>query len=187
MPKEKTFNLNEISTLKQTVSVDAYEIAEIMNNKFEGGGKGIYTQDDFEEQFALAIREYFGIDNVWEISDDNGMANINGKDIDLQDFENDVRGILSYYGWATIFEGDYEGGITNYEEFFEDSYANEIIKIINDEPWFKKRYPDVRDFVFELVEGHNVDDTMSLGEFKDLLNSDFAKEFLGESLQESKE
>ena len=97
--------------LKQAVSDDAYEIATIMNNNFINCGRKIYYRDDFEEQFALAIREHFGIDNVWEISDDNGIANIDGKDIDLQEFENDVRGILSYYGWATIFEGDCEGGI----------------------------------------------------------------------------
>lgn len=183
---KETKTLKESKALKEAVSEDAYETAEIMNDNLEKSGKRIYTLDEFEEQFALAIREYFGIDNVWEISDDNGIANINGKNVDLQEFETEVRGVLNSYGWATIYEGEYEGGITNYEEFDEDSYANEIIKIIKDEPWFKERYPDVRDFIFELVVGHNVDDTMTLGEFNDLLNSDFAKEFLGESLKESK-
>ena len=184
---KETKVLKESKALKEAVSEDAYEIAEIMNSKFENVGKRIYSRNEFDEMFDEALKEYFGEEKAAEILSDGFVFN-NNEEYELTEFEDgDVRGILNTYGWATIYEGDYEGGITNYEEFGEDSYANEIIKIINDEPWFKERYPDVRDFIVELVEGHNVDDTMTLGEFNDLLNSDFAKEFLGESLKEEKQ
>ena len=76
--------------------------------------------DDFDEAFALAIRQVFGIDNVW----DNVETVLPNGD-DVRDFEIDVRGILSYEGWETSFEGDDEGSLTQVN--VEQPSENKII------------------------------------------------------------
>ena len=104
--------------LKEEVSNEAYKVAAKLSNVFNsistvyknrGIESDLITRDEFDEQFAIAIREVFGVDNVWEYVDENDYKLPNG--VDLQDFETDVRGILIAYGWSTIFEGDEEGGL----------------------------------------------------------------------------
>lgn len=104
--------------LKEKVSDEAYQVADIINDRFDG--EGYISMDDFDEAFALAIRQVFGIDNVW----DNVETVLPNGD-DVRDFEIDVRGILSYEGWETSFEGDDEGSLTQVN--VEQPSENKII------------------------------------------------------------
>lgn len=91
-------------TLKEEVSDEAYQVAEIIDNTWSG--EDFISFDDFEETFALAIRQVFGIDNVWDNVDEPLP---NGDDV--MQFENEVRGILAFSGWETQYESDDEGGL----------------------------------------------------------------------------
>lgn len=91
-------------TLKEEVSDEAYQVAEIIDNTWSG--EDFISFDDFEETFALAIRQVFGIDNVWDNVDEPLP---NGDDV--MQFENEVRGILAFNGWETQYESDDEGGL----------------------------------------------------------------------------
>ena len=104
-------NKSKKRAIKEQVSDEAYDVAEIMSAEFEKMGDTIYM-DDFDEQFALAIRKVFGIDNIWEVRDEPLP---NGDD--PGDFEVDVRGILAFDGWETQFEGDLEGGLVKVKDF----------------------------------------------------------------------
>lgn len=88
--------------LNEEVQDEAYEIAEWVYEKIKD--KDTVTKDDFEEQVALACRELYGIDNVYENVDEQGKVEINGKTFDVDELlEGDIRGILGYKGWATNF------------------------------------------------------------------------------------
>ena len=93
--------------LKEEVQDEAYEIAEYVYDVFQDRANDEpYTmyRDEFEEQFALACRELYDIDNVWEIVDEQGKVEINGKTFDLDELLNgDIRGILGYKGITTDF------------------------------------------------------------------------------------
>lgn len=56
--------LKESKLLNEQVSDEAYEIADEMADTFNFEGKGIYTRDEVDEQFTLAIRQLFGIDDI---------------------------------------------------------------------------------------------------------------------------
>ena len=91
--KDKDRNLNE------EISHEAYMVAEAIAKQFEG--QDLILWDDFSEAMEHYARE---IDPEL-ISDEK-----------LYDFEQDVRSIMSqYYGWATIYEGENEGGLTTKE------------------------------------------------------------------------
>ncbi len=125
-PKE----LKENRTLTEEVSSEAYEVANKMKIAFDKMDK--VTWDDFDEQFALAIRDTFGIDNIWEQEDEFKLDTDTGK-IDINDFENDIRGILSYNDYATEYEGENEGGlkrITENKSLKEDYSDSDIRRAI---------------------------------------------------------
>ena len=105
--------------LKEEVQDEAYEIADYIYDHIKD--RDTITRDEYEEQFALACRELYGIDNVWEIEQD-GNIEINGKTFDANDLiEGDVRGILSYKGYSTVYEGENEGGLTRLEENLKEN------------------------------------------------------------------
>ena len=80
---------------------DAKFVAEKIVNKINPDADIIF-RDDFDEMFALAVRERLNVDNVWDITTlPNGDT--------VSDFETTVRGILSYLGWETETEGEDEG------------------------------------------------------------------------------
>lgn len=118
-------------SLNEEVSDLAYNIADVMATNLTKLDSHIISRDEVEEQFALAIREVSKIDNIWEIIDTNGVANIDGKDYDVDELETDVRGILGYKGWATIFEGEYEGGLTDSDENSNESLKEGKVKIVS--------------------------------------------------------
>lgn len=107
--------------LKEQVSDEAYEVAKRINDYF--GDSEFITRDEFDEQFAIAIREVFNLPNDEE--HDVWMLDVLPNGNDPQDFEFDVRGILGFNGWATVYEGDDEGGLENTDA--EKPKANEII------------------------------------------------------------
>lgn len=112
--------------LKEEVSNDAYLVAEKMKRAFEKMDK--ITYDDFDEQFALAMRSVLGIDNVWDLSFDDTIKTDTGNTT-ISGFENDVRGILSYSGYTTELEGDNEGGLKR-ESLKEDYSETDIRRAI---------------------------------------------------------
>ena len=125
-PKE----LKENRTLTEEVSSEAYEVANKMKIAFDKMDK--VTWDDFDEQFALAIRDTFGIDNIWEQKDEFKLDTDTGK-IDINDFENDIRGILGMNGYETELEGENEGGlkrITENKSLKEDYSDSDIRRAI---------------------------------------------------------
>lgn len=99
--KQKKF---EHKKLQEEVSNEAYEIAEAIANEFKG--KETVTWDEFNTSLEKYMKELNLPDNYFNE--------------DLSDFESDVRGILSQnYGFATIFEGENEGGLTTKFESIE--------------------------------------------------------------------
>lgn len=112
--------------LKEEVSNDAQLVAEKMIRAFDKMNK--ITMDDFDEQFALAIRSILGIDNVWDMSYDDTIKTDTGNTT-ISDFESDVRGILSYNGYTTELEGDNEGGLKR-ESLKEDYSETDIRRAI---------------------------------------------------------
>ena len=115
-------NLKEsIRVLKEQVSDEAYKVAERINDYFSEDD--FISRDDFDEQFAIAIREVFNLPNDEE--HDVWMLDVLPNGNDPQDFEADVRGILAYDGWNTIFEGDDEGGLEQLNA--EKPRVNELI------------------------------------------------------------
>ena len=95
------------------IEQEAYSIASEINKYFDTNEQYLYTCDEFEEQIALAVRKLYGIDNIWEIADENGNIEINGKTFDGNELLMDIRGILSYDGYETILEGERGGDIAN--------------------------------------------------------------------------
>lgn len=108
--------------INEEVQEEAYKIADHILNAIKG--RDTITKDEFEEQIALACRELYGIDNVWETMDhEKGLATINGKQFDMNDLDADIRGILSYNGWATDFK---DGDLTTKEvenESLKETYT----------------------------------------------------------------
>lgn len=79
-------------SLKEEVSDIAYAIA-----------------DEIDERFANA--KFISWDEFNEAFEDACPVTIDWTDDYFNDLETDVRGILSYKGWETIFEGEDEGGL----------------------------------------------------------------------------
>jgi len=114
--------------LKEEVQDEAYEIADYVYDVFQDRANGEpYTmyRDEFEEQVAMACRELYGIDNVYEIVDEQGKVEINGKTFDIDELlEGDIRGILGYKGIAT----DFSNGDLTTKEIEENLKDNKSLK-----------------------------------------------------------
>lgn len=101
-----------------------------MDKAFEQMGTTI-TMSDFDEQFALACKEIYGIDDIWNPVHGDGR---DLSDEDLQSLETDIRGILSYKGWETIFEGENEGGLQKLTEALNEDLGTlekEFVNFLN--------------------------------------------------------
>ena len=95
-------SLKESKQLKEEVSNEAYEIADEINNRFEGSN--YVSWEDFNDAFTKACKNILGIDFT-ELDPDGSF--------DLIELESDVRGILALKGWETEWEGENEGGLKN--------------------------------------------------------------------------
>ena len=98
--------------LKEQISEEAYEVADHIAMSFEG--RDLVEWDELQ-------------DAIFKIAEDLGY-NLNEEE--YMDFETDVRGCLGQLGWATIYEGEHEGGITTREDMFEgvEVMVNEPMK-----------------------------------------------------------
>lgn len=106
--------------LKEQISDSAYEVAEIIEKEF--GDKEKVSMDEFDRAFGKATKKILGDKEPGE------------------DFETDVRSILSMSGLETEFEGDNEGGLSRLgESRKKDKKIDESVKIISTlddyEPW----------------------------------------------------
>lgn len=108
--------------IKEQISEDAYEVAEILEKEF--GDKEKVSMDEFDRAFGKATKKILG-----------------DKEPD-EDFETDVRSILSMSGFETEFEGDNEGGLSRLGESCKKGKKKKIdesVKIISTlddyEPW----------------------------------------------------
>ena len=108
--------------LKEQISDSAYEVAEILEKEF--GNKEKVSMDEFDRAFGRATKKVLG-----------------DKEPD-EDFETDVRSILSMSGFETEFEGDNEGGLSRLGESCKkrakrkiDESAKIISTIDEYKPW----------------------------------------------------
>lgn len=112
--------------LKEQISDSAYEVAEILEKEF--GNKEKVSMDEFDRAFGRATNKVLG-----------------DKEPD-EDFETDVRSILSMSGFETEFEGDNEGGLSRLGESRKKNKKkiDESVKIISTlddyEPWSGAKY-----------------------------------------------
>ena len=88
--KNVFIDLDRARRLTEEVSDDAYEVADLINDEFTGAYKISWNE------FSEALNKYIKELNL-PIDDSNDW-----------DFENDVRGCLSYLGWETKYESDDE-------------------------------------------------------------------------------
>lgn len=92
--------------LKEEVSDEAYKVADMIANRFEGLN-GV-SWNKFSQALDDGILDVFG-EGVATALEGNDSELPNGEAVG--DFEQDVRGILGYKGWETIYEGPNEGGL----------------------------------------------------------------------------
>ena len=87
------------------ISNEAYKISEYVYNNIKGND--LVEREDFEN---LVIDACKIIDTNFILDDD--FLKLNNKEFSMSDFDTDIRGLLSYKGYATIWEGEHEGGLT---------------------------------------------------------------------------
>lgn len=105
-------SLKESKQLNEEVPSEAYEVAEYIDNLAKD--RNLISYKDFNGLFDDAVRNL-------------GVAREIYQDAD---FESDVRGVLSFKGWETEFEGDNEGGLKLLESSMRDKIdANKDNKI----------------------------------------------------------
>ena len=86
------FKVEECKQVNEEVSDLAYDMAEEIDKRF--AEQKFISWDDFNEAFEDAY-----------------PGSIDWTDDKFNDLETDVRGILGYLGWETIYEGEDEGGL----------------------------------------------------------------------------
>ena len=126
-PKKKIVESNRVHkmkkregrSLKEEVSDEAYKIAEYIDKEAQKrlqdipSGEKVLRRDDFDELFEKGVKKIYKLnkkdmENLW----DDGELLPPGTDqwTNLWDLEIDIRGILSYMGYETIYESDDERG-----------------------------------------------------------------------------
>ena len=118
--KEESCKTEECKeNLKEEVQDEAYAIADYVYEKIKD--KDTVSWDEFEDLVNEGCKELYGVDLFASVGDDDKVT-INEKEFDVNDLVNgDIRGILSYQGYATIFEGENEGGLTTLDLNLEES------------------------------------------------------------------
>ena len=87
------FKVEECKQVNEEVSDLAYDMAEEIDKRF--AGEKFISWDDFNEAFEDAF----------------DLSKADPELFDMWELETDVRGILGYLGWETIYEGEDEGGL----------------------------------------------------------------------------
>lgn len=110
--KNVMIDIDRARRLTEEIRQEAYLVGEAVANQFNG--QELISWEDFRDAFEMYTNEI----NPSLLSDEN-----------LHDFELEVRDVLNWnYGYATIYEGEYEGGLTTNSDMFE------AVKIMVNEP-----------------------------------------------------
>ena len=112
--KNVMIDIDRARRLTEEIRQEAYLVGEAIANQFNG--QELINWEDFRDAFEMYTNEI----NPSLLSDEN-----------LHDFEMEVRDVLSWnYGYATIYEGEYEGGLTTNSDMFEavEIMVNEPMK-----------------------------------------------------------
>lgn len=126
--------------IKEQISDSAYEVAEILEKEF--GDKEKVSMDEFDRAFGKATKKILG-----------------DKEPD-EDFETDVRSILSMSGFETEFEGENEGGLSRLGESRKKGKRKKIdesVKIISTLDDYKP-WSGAKDTYEAIVDAGKVDD-----------------------------
>ena len=112
--KNVMIDIDRARRLTEEIRQEAYLVGEAIANQFNG--QELINWEDFRDAFEMYTKEI----NPSLLSDEN-----------LHDFELEVRDVLNWnYGYATIYEGEYEGGLTTNSDMFEavEVMVNEPMK-----------------------------------------------------------
>lgn len=112
--KNVMIDIDRARRLTEEIRQEAYLVGEAVANQFNG--QELISWEDFRDAFEMYTNEI----NPSLLSDEN-----------LHDFELEVRDVLNWnYGYATIYEGEYEGGLTTNSDMFEavEIMVNEPMK-----------------------------------------------------------
>ena len=112
--KNVMIDIDRARRLTEEIRQEAYLVGEAIANQFNG--QELINWEDFRDAFEMYTNEI----NPSLLSDEN-----------LHDFELEVRDVLNWnYGYATIYEGKYEGGLTTNSDMFEavEVMVNEPMK-----------------------------------------------------------
>ena len=112
--KNVMIDIDRARRLTEEIRQEAYLVGEAIANQFNG--QELINWEDFRDAFEMYTNEI----NPSLLSDEN-----------LHDFELEVRDVLNWnYGYATIYEGEYEGGLTTNYDMFEavEVMVNEPMK-----------------------------------------------------------
>lgn len=140
--------------LKEEVQDEAYAIADYVYEKIKD--KDLVEWDEFEDLVNEATKELYGVDLYNDFDMETDKVIINDKEFDVNDLVNgDIRGILGYEGYATIYEGEHEGGLT----------TKEIEESLKESKSLKEGYQDVMTDILERAkmnvdEGYAVDEAI---------------------------
>ena len=112
--KNVMIDIDRARRLTEEIRQEAYLVGEAIANQFNG--QELINWEDFRDAFEMYTNEI----NPSLLSDEN-----------LHNFELEVRDVLNWnYGYATIYEGEYEGGLTTNSDMFEavEVMVNEPMK-----------------------------------------------------------
>lgn len=112
--KNVMIDIDRARRLTEEIRQEAYLVGEAIANQFNG--QELINWEDFRDAFEMYTNEI----NPSLLSDEN-----------LHDFELEVRDVLNWnYGYATIYEGEYEGGLTTNSDMLEavEIMVNEPMK-----------------------------------------------------------
>ena len=112
--KNVMIDIDRARRLTEEIRQEAYLVGEAIANQFNG--QELINWEDFRDAFEMYTNEI----NPSLLSDEN-----------LHDFELEVRDVLNWnYGYATIYEGEYEGGLTTNSDMLEavEVMVNEPMK-----------------------------------------------------------
>ena len=118
-------NLKESKKLKEEVQEEAHKIADYVLDRTKG--KEFISWDEFDQYIYEAAKFLCNVD-LNNYDEETYIIKMNNKEFDVNDLVNDVRVIMSFDGWNTIFEGEDEGGLTTKEIAIEELVCKSCCK-----------------------------------------------------------
>lgn len=147
--------LNETTTKKDKKVLNESKVTKKLNEEVPDIAYSI--ADEIDERFANA--KFISWDDFNKAFEDACPILIDWTDDYFSDLETDVRGILSYKGWETIFEGEDEGGLRLVEakvnEAVETRDVTDQVIVKTNEPGFISKMHKLRDQGYERIGSGN--------------------------------